>query len=442
MPDDPAASVLYIILELLIAVFSVVGNVLVCWAVCLNSNLQSITNFFVVSLAVADIAVGVLAIPFAIAISTGFCSNFYGCLFIACFVLVLTQSSIFSLLAIAIDRYIAIKIPLRYNSLVTGQRARGIIAICWALSIIIGLTPMMGWHQASEKTNSTDCSGGLMKCLFEEVVHMEYMIYFNFFGCVLIPLLLMLAIYLCIFMAARHQLKLIEVKAVHGEKSRSTLQKEVQAARSLAIIVGLFAVCWLPLHIINCFTLFCPECYRPPLWIFNVAILLSHANSVVNPFIYAYRIREFRQTFRKIIRRHILGQQLQVERHSTYSSVTDSIRLKANSLSLDLFTEHSSSDCPTHISAVGGALVAACHPSLSFVMSHCPQIGACALRALRQPETPPGHHHLQFEERERDSAEADVPRGKGKQDRGSGQISSLFGRQSSSACCCELDRLS
>lgn len=111
--NDSVPTSLYIVLELLIALFSVLGNVLVCWAVCLNSNLQSITNFFVVSLAVADIAVGVLAIPFSIAISTGFCSNFYGCLFIACFVLVLTQSSIFSLLAIAIDRYIAIKIPLR-----------------------------------------------------------------------------------------------------------------------------------------------------------------------------------------------------------------------------------------------------------------------------------------------------------------------------------------
>ncbi|KAM6931432.1 adenosine A2a receptor a [Xenentodon cancila] len=430
MPDDPTASILYIILELLIAVFSVVGNVLVCWAVCLNSNLQSITNFFVVSLAVADIAVGVLAIPFAIAISTGFCSNFYGCLFIACFVLVLTQSSIFSLLAIAIDRYIAITIPLRYNSLVTGQRARGIIAICWALSIIIGLTPMMGWHKALKTTNSTTCSLGLMKCLFEEVVDMEYMVYFNFFACVLIPLVLMLAIYLCIFMAARHQLKLIEVKVVHGKKSRSTLQKEVQAAKSLAIIVGLFAVCWLPLHIINCFTLFCPQCHRPPLWIMNVAIILSHANSVVNPFIYAYRIREFRQTFRKIIRRHILGQEqvLEGKRNSTYNSVTDSIRLKANGLSLDLFTEHSSSSCkstyccPTHISAVGGAMVAVSHPPLSFVMSHCPQIRACALKTLRQTETPLAHH-LQFEEQEHDFAEADVQKEKSKQDLGSGRIS-------------------
>ncbi len=290
----------------------------------------------------------------------------------------------------------------RYNSLVTGQRARGIIAICWVLSIIIGLTPMMGWHKSSGNVNCTS-TPGLMQCLFEEVVVMEYMVYFNFFACVLIPLLLMLAIYLCIFMAARHQLKLIEVKAVHGEKSRSTLQKEVQAAKSLAIIVGLFAVCWLPLHIINCFTLFCPQCARPPLWIMYVAIILSHANSVVNPFIYAYRIREFRQTFRKIIRRHILGRQELFEsgnskRSSTHNSISDSIRLKANGLTFDLFTEHSSSGsesscrCPTHISSVGGGLVAVSHPPLSVVISHCPKMGPCPLQALRQTQIPIGHH--------------------------------------------------
>ncbi|KAJ8379527.1 hypothetical protein SKAU_G00003050 [Synaphobranchus kaupii] len=355
MPGDPAfsptmlsdASLIYILLELVIAVLAVLGNVLVCWAVCLNSNLQSITNFFVVSLAVADIAVGVLAIPFSITISTGFCAHFYGCLFIACFVLVLTQSSIFSLLAIAIDRYIAIKIPLRYNSLVTGQRAKGIIAICWVLSVIIGLTPMLGWNKYTDPTNST-CPTGMMECLFEEVVVMDYMVYFNFFACVLVPLLLMLGIYLCIFMAARHQLKLIELKAVHGEKSRSTLQKEVHAAKSLAIIVGLFAVCWLPLHIINCFTLFCPHCDRPSVWIMYLAIILSHANSVVNPFIYAYRIREFRHTFRKIIRRHVLGRPEHFEgggstRTSTRTSMADISGSKVNGFTLDSYAEHSSS---------------------------------------------------------------------------------------------------
>ncbi|CAB1318628.1 unnamed protein product [Coregonus sp. 'balchen'] len=312
------ASLVYIALELVIACLAVTGNVLVCWAVCLNSTLQTITNYFVVSLAVADIAVGLLAIPFAITISMGFCANFHGCLFIACFVLVLTQSSIFSLLAIAVDRYIAIKSPLRYNSLVTAGRAKGIIAVCWVLSVGIGLTPMLGWNRGVNATNSSSCPEGMTECLFEGVVTLDYMVYFNFFGCVLVPLLVMLAIYAHIFMATRGQLRRIDLKLAHmhapgtsssSTSSRSTLQKEVHAAKSLAIIMGLFALCWLPLHIINCFNLFCQDCGRPHIWVMNIAIILSHANSVVNPLIYAYRLREFRHTFRRILRQHVLGHQ-------------------------------------------------------------------------------------------------------------------------------------
>ncbi|KAM4827065.1 adenosine receptor A2a isoform 1-T3 [Thomomys bottae] len=304
-------SLVYITVELAIAVLAILGNVLVCWAVWINSNLQNVTNYFVVSLAVADIAVGVLAIPFAITISTGFCAACHGCLFFACFVLVLTQSSIFSLLAIAIDRYIAIRIPLRYNSLVTCTRAKGIIAICWVLSFAIGLTPMLGWNNCSllREGRNDSCGEGRVTCLFEDVVPMNYMVYYNFFAFVLVPLLLMLGIYLRIFLAARRQLKQMESQPLPGERTRSTLQKEVHAAKSLAIIVGLFALCWLPLHIINCFTFFCPSCSHAPPWLMYLAIILSHSNSVVNPFIYAYRIREFRHTFRKIIRSHVLRRQ-------------------------------------------------------------------------------------------------------------------------------------
>lgn len=180
--------------------------------------------------------------------------------------------------------------------------------------MVIGLTPMLGWNSGIAADTNSSCPQGMTECLFEKVVTMGYMVYFNFFGCVLIPLFAMLAIYARIFMAARHQLRQMEQKLVHmhghtngeGSSSRSTLQREVHAAKSLAIIVGLFAICWLPLHIINCFTLFCPQCDRPQDWVMYLAIMLSHANSVVNPFIYAYRIRDFRHTFRRIIRQHFL----------------------------------------------------------------------------------------------------------------------------------------
>uniref|UniRef100_A0A8C6V1E4 Adenosine A2a receptor n=1 Tax=Neogobius melanostomus TaxID=47308 RepID=A0A8C6V1E4_9GOBI len=252
----------YIGLEVVIACLAMAGNVLVCWAVCLNSNLQSVTNLFVVA---------------------GFCFHFHACLFISC-----------SLLAIAVDRYIAIKNPLRYGSVVTARRAKYIVALCWIFSLAIGLPPILGWNTGGNTTSSTACPLGMRECSFEGVITMHYMVYFNFFGCVLMPLVAMLVIYAHIFMAARRQLRLICVE-VTTASTKSTLQKEIHAAKSLAIIVGLF------------FNYLCHGCKRSHIWVVNIAIILSHANSAVNPFIYAYRIREFKHTFRRILNQYILG---------------------------------------------------------------------------------------------------------------------------------------
>ncbi|KAM6907741.1 adenosine receptor A2b [Xenentodon cancila] len=317
----------YIVIEVVIAVLSISGNVLVCWAVAINTTLKNATNYFLVSLAVADILVGCLAIPFAITISIGIHLDFYGCLFLACFVLVLTQSSIFSLLAIAIDRYLAVKIPLRYKELMTGKTAREIIAILWILSFVIGLIPFFGWnlkYSGCEKSGSVENNTGTaglpegekdrdvlqsceLECFFESVVDMHYMVYFNFFVCVLLPLLIMLGIYVKIFTVARKQLRQIELKCVgNGDaQNQGLLQKEIRAAKSLSIIVGLFALCWLPVHILNCLTLFYKQLDKHPVAMY-VAIILSHANSAVNPIIYAYRIQDFRNTFRKILAQHFL----------------------------------------------------------------------------------------------------------------------------------------
>ncbi|XP_059991346.1 adenosine receptor A2b [Lagenorhynchus albirostris] len=310
MPLELTQAALYVVLELALAALAVAGNVLVCAAVGASSALQTPTNYFLVSLAAADVAVGLFAIPFAVTISLGFCTDFHSCLFLACFVLVVTQSSIFSLLAVAVDRYLAVRVPLRYKSLVTGARARGVIAVLWVLALGIGLTPFLGWNSKDRAANCTEPWDGttnasccLVKCLFENVVPMSYMVYFNFFGCVLPPLLIMLVIYVKIFLVACRQLRRMELVG----HSRTVLQREVHAAKSLAMIVGIFALCWLPVHAINCASLFQPAWAKEkPKWAMNTAILLSHANSVVNPIVYAYRNRDFRYTFHKIISRYVL----------------------------------------------------------------------------------------------------------------------------------------
>lgn len=105
--------IMYNSVETAIAVASVLGNVLVVLVVYVNRALRNTTFIFIVSLAVADVAVGALVIPVAIIINMEFKTQFFTCLVLSCLLLSITQSSILSLLAIAIDRFLRIKIPTK-----------------------------------------------------------------------------------------------------------------------------------------------------------------------------------------------------------------------------------------------------------------------------------------------------------------------------------------
>lgn len=175
------------------------------------------------------------------------------------------------------------------------------IASCWILSFVVGLTPLFGWNNLGKVERDWVANGSMgepvIKCEFEVVISMEYMVYFNFFVWVLPPLLLMVLIYLEVFYLIRKQLSK-KVSASSGDPQKY-YGKELKIAKSLALILFLFALSWLPLHILNCVTLFCPSCHKPSILIY-VAIFLTHGNSAMNPIVYAFRIQKFRVTFLKI----------------------------------------------------------------------------------------------------------------------------------------------
>uniref|UniRef100_A0A665TM82 G-protein coupled receptors family 1 profile domain-containing protein n=1 Tax=Echeneis naucrates TaxID=173247 RepID=A0A665TM82_ECHNA len=230
LPADWVISpnVAYMVAELVIAVLSTFGNLLVCVAVGLNRKLRTVTNYFLVSLAVADILVGTIAIPCAILTDIGLPRhNLYLCLIMLSILLMFTESSILSLLAVAVERYVAIFMPFRYQVLLTSRNAVLVIFATWLLSFVIGLVPLME-RQA---------------------------------------------------------------------RAAAIMRREVKTVTSLFLVLFLFTVCWIPLHIINCFLLFCPHC-PVPLELLFTAIILSHANSAVNPFLYAYTMTTFRDTFK------------------------------------------------------------------------------------------------------------------------------------------------
>ncbi|XP_072504268.1 adenosine receptor A1 isoform X2 [Notamacropus eugenii] len=190
-----------------------------------------------------------------------------------------------------------------YKMVVTPRRASVAIAGCWLLSFLVGLTPMFGWNNLDKLKQEANGSLGdlVIRCEFEKVISMEYMVYFNFFVWVLPPLLLMVFIYLEVFYLIRKQLN----KKVSGSSGdpQKYYGKELKIAKSLALILFLFALSWLPLHILNCITLFCPDCQKPSILTY-IAIFLTHGNSAMNPIVYAFRIQKFRTTFLQIWNQH------------------------------------------------------------------------------------------------------------------------------------------
>jgi adenosine receptor A2a len=118
-------NVLYTVCECLVAIGAVVGNGLVLLAFKHERRLRRRTNYYIVSLAAADLLVGLLGIPFAILASVGLPTQLHACLFTVSLLVMLCTISIFSLVAVSADRYWAIIYPMGYSRNVRTRTAIG-----------------------------------------------------------------------------------------------------------------------------------------------------------------------------------------------------------------------------------------------------------------------------------------------------------------------------
>lgn len=139
-PVPKAVEALMYIMYIVISVAAIGGNVIVCYIVFAYQRMRSVTNFFIANLAVGDILMASLCIPF------GFVSNLllqywpFGA--VMCVVVSYAQAvsvfiSAYTLVAISFDRYIAILYPLRPR--MTKLQAKLIIALVWLVAL---LTPL------------------------------------------------------------------------------------------------------------------------------------------------------------------------------------------------------------------------------------------------------------------------------------------------------------
>ncbi|XP_077267315.1 adenosine receptor A2b isoform X1 [Temnothorax americanus] len=315
----------YTVCEILVAICAVIGNGLVIIVFGKERKLRRRTNYYIVSLATADLLVGLFAIPFAILASIGLPTNLHACLFTVSVLVVLCTISIFCLVAVSVDRYWAILHPMRYSRTVRTKTAIGIICVCWVAGTLVGFLPLFGWN-AGETSDH--------RCIFTNVMDYDYLV-FLYFATIIFPALLIAAFYAHIYRVIVKQLQQIVTmdssdpggggtvrhlrvfRLPGGNRLRlggnhhqtpgtmlrclgAARKREVKATQNLSCIVVFFIVCWFPLYTINCVMAFCPRCEVDD-FLMKFCIILSHINSVGNPLLYAYHLKDFRIALKNFV---------------------------------------------------------------------------------------------------------------------------------------------
>lgn len=121
-PADLHLPLVYTILEVCVAISAVFGNLLVIVVFLQDRRLRKVTNFYIISLSVADLLVGAIGIPSAILTRLGMPRDSLRlCLTMLSLLVVLCTISILNLVAVSLDRYWAILYPLDYHKRISGK---------------------------------------------------------------------------------------------------------------------------------------------------------------------------------------------------------------------------------------------------------------------------------------------------------------------------------
>ncbi|NXM92417.1 DRD5L protein, partial [Oenanthe oenanthe] len=301
---------------------TLLGNALVCLAVLRSRHLRNkVTNWFVLSLAVSDLCVAVLVMPWKAVTEVAGGSWLFGSHFCdtwVAFDIMCSTASILHLCIISLDRYWAIASPFRYERRMTQRLACAMIALAWALSILISFIPVqLHWHKAKDTGDPGSWLPGAPRC--DVRLNRAYAITSSLIS-FYIPVAIMIITYTRIYRIAQAQIRRISTleraggqwPAAGREPSsslRSSLHKETRVLQTLSIIMGVFVCCWLPFFLLNCLLPFCqPSLEGHPegqsLCIgqttFNVFVWFGWANSSVNPVIYAFNA-DFRRAFSNLL---------------------------------------------------------------------------------------------------------------------------------------------
>lgn len=301
--QEPFVQFIFSIFYIIIFLLGMFGNIIVCYVVARQRTMQTVTNFFISNLAVADILLCLFCItltPTYTFLGRWIFGTFLCRLaaFLQCYCVYL---STLTLTSIGIDRFFIICFPFRPRMKLCTCFL--ILLLIWLASIL--LTFPYGYYMVIteriiDNHEVTLCEEAWptedIRKLFGTATSM-----LQFF----LPFFIILICYLCIFCKLQNNKKRLSKNKNSKKKitCEKVLRKKATTNQMLILMVGIFGACWLPLNLINIFEDFNMNLNEHTYYnlLFFSSHLVAMSSVIYNPFLYAWLNENFRKEFKQIL---------------------------------------------------------------------------------------------------------------------------------------------
>lgn len=287
-PQDRASSVVISFIYFVVCALGLWGNTLVIYVILRHAKMKTVTNIYILNLAVADVLC-MMSLPF-IALQLALVHWPFG--EVLCKVIMSVDSlnqftSIFCLMVMSIDRYLAVVHPIKSTKWRKPRIAKLINLTVWGVSLLVIIPTMI----FSGLNNLPVCG-----IVWPEPmdVYCKGFIFFTFLVGFFLPLTVICLCYIFI---------IVKVKS-SGMRVSSTKRKrsERKVTRMVSIVVVVFVLCWLPFYIFNLTSV--TSSIEPTSAIksaFDFVVVLGYVNSCANPILYAFLSDNFKNSFQKVL---------------------------------------------------------------------------------------------------------------------------------------------
>ncbi|KAJ7384908.1 hypothetical protein OS493_018595 [Desmophyllum pertusum] len=293
-------------------VANLLGNVCVCLAISrVRSLRQKPSSSIVASLAVSDFSLLSFVLfrliwLYDFEAATKVCEHFLVLL------AALSYVSIAHICLLTCDRYAAIVYPLRYTTIVTTRRVKRALFVAWGAPVLsIVVLPLFYADSDSSRYRSSiiGCSESGSTPSLVHKVHLSC----NLSLFVAIPFMVMVFAYGRIAKISWFQSNRLEPgENLNPETAelRRKKRKEMKWMKTIVMVIGAFAFCYLPAFISLLLTVKLGPS-RVPNQLRSAVVVLIVINSALNPIIYMLRSKEFRRTFKTFFRGPSIGPKIE-----------------------------------------------------------------------------------------------------------------------------------